>query len=540
MKFIAAVMVNMQQSPMGTRSRLGEPIEGVPVLRRCLTRLTQARRISDVFVVATPSDTAALKPLIDGLDVKIETAHLQPGPFAELVRTGRWWGLDGWRGGIGSLCVFDEDIHLPVLAALVQKHEADAVVCIPSAAALVHPELTDAMIEHYETLGHEMNLTFTQSPPGLAPIIIGRRLIEELAPANEPIGLLLAYNPDRPVADLAGKDACYRAPASVIESSGRLVCDTSRAFERVRELIAAGADDWTPQQLGRHLCDRADSYVHPMPTEIEIELATQVATSGKSIVRPCGGEVPTRGPVSLDVIRAIIDGIRGLDDVRVVLAGFGDPLLHPSFSEICRMLRPTAAAIAVRTFGQLDDADDAEVALFETPVDVIELPLDATTPQTYQKMHGTDAFLAVTARLEAWLDRRVKANRARPLVVPSFVKCVDNLDEMESFFETWQRRLGMCLITGHSDFAGQRPARCVTQTSPPMRTACRRVRSRMMVLADGNVTTCDQDYRGLQIAGRLPDMSLSAIWQSQALNDIRHTAIADTPLCRACHQWHRP
>lgn len=539
MKFIAAVMVDLTESPLGTRSRLAEAIDGVPVLRRCLARLTRAQRIDGVFVVASPTDAPGLAPMIEGLRVLVETAHLQPGPFSELVRAGRWWGLDGWRGGVGSLCVFDEDINLPMLAALVRKHEADAVVCVPAAAALIDPVLTDAMIAHYETLGHELNFTFTQAPPGLAPIILGRRLLEELAPSNEPVGLLLAYNPDRPVADLTGKEACYRAPAAVIEAGGRLLCDTARSVERVRELIEAGADDWTAERTGRHLGERAGSHALALPTEIEIELTTKRATAGASLIRPTGDDVPQRGPISLEVIRRIIDGIRNVDDVRIVLGGFGEPLLHPSFSEICRMLRPTAAALAVRTYAECDNTD-AEDALFETPVEVVEIPLDATTAETYRTVHGVDAFAEVIARVERWLERRVKAGRARPLVAPSFAKCIENVNEMEAFFDNWQRRLGMSLITGHSDYAGQRPSHAVTRTDPPARGACRRVRSRMTILADGSVTTCDQDYRGLQVAGRLTELPLSEVWHSAMLERVRRNEIGAMPLCKACREWHRP
>ncbi len=539
MKFIAAVIADLRQSPLGTRSRLAEPIAGVPVLRRCLSRVKAARRIDEVYVVASPEDAQGVQALVEGLGVQLETAQLQAGPFQELVRAGRWWGLDGWRGGVGSLSVFDEDMNLPVLAALAQKHEADAVVCVPGAAALVDGRLIDAMVEHYEKLGHEMNLTFAQAPPGLAPIILGRSLIAEIAPANEPVGLLLAYNPDRPVADLTGKDACYRAPAAVIEAGGRLLCDTSRGVERVGALIAAGADEWNAERIGRYLCEQAASEVLPFPAEIEIELTTDASSSGDSIARPSGDAVGRRGPIKLEVIRSIVDAIGDRDDVRVVLGGFGDPLMHPSFSEVCRMLRPRAAALAVRTFARVESTD-AEDALFETPVDVIELPLDATTQQTYQVMHGVDKFADVMARLEQWLERRIRANKARPLVVPSFSKCDANVHEMEEFFDKWQRRLGMSLITGHSDYAGQRPARAVTRTTPPARGICRQTLSRMMILADGSVTTCDQDYRGLQITGRLPEMNLSDAWRSTKIECVRAQKIEGLPLCGACSEWHRP
>ncbi len=622
MKCIAAVLVDLERSPLGTRCRLAEPLEGKPLLRRTVERLLQAERLDGVYLLTPPAQASAVRELVAGLadgvageggrdartplerrggdtgsgersaasrsvgdagsevelrgpggastgvsTVVIETVRWPPAPYGELVRAGRWWGLDGWRGGLGGLCVFDEDMSAGagpgVLAALAAKHDADAVAIVPAAAALIDPGLTDAMIGHFERVGRTFELTFAQTPPGLTPLIVSRRLLDELAPTAEPIGLILAYNPDRAAPDLTGKEASYRAAAEVVEASGRLICDTRRSFERVAAIIAAGgeawdvgrggdgermergegaqrgAENWDARRLGSWLQGRAASHVEPVPCEIELELTTDGGAAPGDLLRPGGDEVPPRGPMSFDVVRAVVDAVRGWDDVRIVLGGFGDPCAHPAFDEVCRMLRPAAAALAVRTAGSTEDAmiDDA---LFETPVDVVEVMLDATTAETYQRLHGVDAFAEVTARIERWLERRVAAGRARPLIVPSFVKCNENLDEMEPFFETWQRRLGMVLVTGHSDFAGQRMRRAVTSMSPPRRTACRRLASRIVVLADGRVTTCDQDYRGVQALGRLPDATLMDLWHGRRLVQIRTNNLSDAPLCATCGEWGRP
>lgn len=378
-------------------------------------------------------------------------------------------------------------------------------------------------------------------------MIVGRKLLEELSHAAEPVGLILAYNPDRPVADLTGKECCYRPAGEVIEASGRLICDTRRSFERVRELIEAGGEAWDAARVGSWLQLRTRTQVEKVPSEIEIELTTDAGAAEGNLLRPGGSEVPKRGPLSFDVVRAIVDAVRDWDDVRIVLAGFGEPCAHPAFGEICRMLRPAAAALAVRTFARFGadhvksgDLQASEDALFETPVDIVEVMVDAVSAVTYVRLHGVDAFTEVSERLESWLQRRVKAARARPLIVPSFVKCNENLDEMEPFFENWQRRLGMVLVTGHSHYARQRPHRAVTSMAPPQRSACKRVFSRLVVLADGRVTTCDQDYRGAQSLGRLTDAALMDMWNERRFVQIRANDLSDVPLCAKCDEWHRP
>ncbi len=125
--------------------------------------------------------------------------------------------------------------------------------------------------------------------------------------------------------------------------------------------------------------------------------------------------------------------------------------------------------------------------------------------------------------------------------MPSLVKAEETFDDLEPFVDHWQRRLGMYCVTGYSRCAGQRADRAVSRMSPPERVPCRRTFSRMMVLADGRVTTCDQDFRGIQTVGDLNTQTVETIWHEAArLNAIRTTVIGEAPLCAKCEEWHRP
>jgi hypothetical protein len=551
MKTIATIAVDLARAPLGMRSRLADELVGKPVLRRTIERVLASKRPTEIHLLARPDQAPAVARLLSGLPlqtdanpgdarIKLHTLDNAPPSYAPLVRAGRVWGLDGWRGGIGGLCAFDEDFDVIAVAGAARRSEADAVISIPASACLVDPVMMDAMVAHFETVAGSFRLTFAQAPPGVSGIVLNRELLGELADANHPPGMILLYHPDRPFADLTGKEPCFRPPAEVIEARGRLLADTERSFRRVQKLLEAGGDAWDAPQIGRWLLDRAEKHVEQVPEEIEIELTTEDRIPVASLIHPRGDAVGRRGPITMDTIRAIADDIAHYDDVRIVLAGFGDPCLHPQFGAVCRILREsTAAAIAIRTPALNDDAA-AEDALFQTPVDVIEVPLNAMTAETYAKVNGIDAFERATARLEKWLARRQSAASVLPFIVPSFVKCEDNIHEMEPFYDHWQRRLGACLVTGYSHFAGQRPARAITSMAPPKRGVCRQTPSRAMTPADGRVTTCDQDFAGQQIIGSLNESPLSELWHSARLNAIRKNCFDTAPLCSKCDEWHRP
>lgn len=538
MKFIATISVDLDESPMGTRSRLADAIAGKPVLRRTVERVLRASRINAVHILSPVSQSSRVAELIDGLDCRLETHAVGAPGYARLVRAGRVWGMDGWRGGIGTVCAFDEDINISLIDALVRRETADAAISIAGGGCLVDPALIDAMIVHHEA--HGGAFTFVQAPPGFGVVILGKGLLPELASSGQPPGLLLAYRPDQPSADLTGKEACFRPPASVMETGGRLICDSRRAFERVEALHADGAEAWNAERIARWLLERNTNHVEPVPEEIEIELTTDDPSNGGSVLHPRLSAGGGRGPISLDVIRSVIDTIDGYDDIRIVLGGFGEPCLHPQFMEICLMLRDSpVAAVAVRTDGTVGDPA-VEDALFQTPVDAVEVTLDAVTAETYRLVHGSDRFDEVVARFDRWIDRRMSGTNVLPLLVPSFVKANETLHELETFFDTWMRKLGMILVTGYSHRAGQLDRRAVGTTAPPRRGVCRRTLSRLMVLADGRVTTCDQDFAGRQAVGSVRDSTLLELWQSNSIGSIRSGDWSAMPLCPSCDEWHRP
>jgi len=539
MKFVAAILADLETTPLGTRSRLADDLVGTPVLRRTVQRVLAARCFSSVHVLAPLDQAAAVARLLDGLPVQHERHVGTRSPHAELVRAGRWWGLDGWRGGIGSMCVFDEDVHIALLAALVEQTGADAVIPVPAAAAVADPALLDAIAGHFEGLGESARITIVQAPPGLAAVVLGRVLLQEMLSSNLPPGALLTYHPDQPAPDGTGKEICHRPAAEVIEARGRLLCDTRRGFERVADLLADGGEAWPAARIGAWLMERHRRRVEAVPEEIEIELTTDDPDGDSVLLRPRGVAVGRRGPIELDAIARIAEAVAGYDDVRIVLGGFGEPCRHPRFAEICRALRRSAASLAVRTNGTAADPAVEDV-LFETPVDVIEVTLDAATPETYRRVYGMDRFGEVSARLERWIARRASSQRVRPLIVPSLVKALETFDDLEPFYDTWQRRLGAVLVTGYSHCARQRPDRAVTSTAPPHREPCRRVRSRALILADGRMTTCDQDFAGRQAVGRVGDQDFAALWHGVGLEAVRRETVAHGPLCGSCDEWHRP
>ncbi len=545
MKCIAAVDVDFERSAIGTKSRLADDIAGEPVLTRTLRRIASARLPERLFVLCPENQIGQAESFVptelrDRVDVRRN--RIDGVPFRNLVRTARKWSLDGWRGGLGGTCTMDEYTRSDELAILAHEQSADAVFCASAAAPLIDPRMIDTMIDHAEKTRDEARMTFVQAPPGVVGAIYQTDLLMEMGRQHVPPGMVLSYKPDAPAMDLALKSCCYTASEAIRHATGRLIVDTDRALEVVRGFINTGRPT-DAETICRRLIECEHEETPELPREVEIELTTEDQLA-ETVMRPRGHAVGRRGPIDTDLVAQLAGELSRFDDSLVVLGGFGEPLLHPRFPDVLRILRDAGIyGIAVRTNG-LALSDEIIDALIETETDVLNVVIDAWTPETYAAVHGANRLEEVRANLTKLSEKRSQCHVVAPLIVPELTKSVDTLEDIDPFFDGWIRVFGWANIAGYSHFSRRLPDRTVMSVVPPTRFACRRIRHRAMVLADGSVPACDQDFGGAHPCGSLADSSLQEIWQGSKLERLRRChadgEFAANPLCAACDEWHRP
>ena len=118
--------------------------------------------------------------------------------------------------------------------------------------------------------------------------------------------------------------------------------------------------------------------------------------------------------------------------------------------------------------------------------------------------------------------------------MPVFVKCRENLAEMEGWYDHWLRAVGTAVIEGPSDYCGMIPDVGLVDMSPPRRVGCRRLESRISVLCDGTMVGCEQDVLA---------QTIREVWAGRALelrSDHAKGEWERHPLCGGCREWHRP
>jgi hypothetical protein len=547
MKIVAAVFADFVSGPLGGAAQLQAEIAGQSILTRTLRRLAQVEGLAATCLFVMPRDQeAAARARADAqVADRIELLPLSPGPSsrAALIATARKWSLEAWRGNPLGLCWFDEFISPPAAAAVLDHYGADAVLCLSPYQPLLDPAIASAMIRHWLENGVTCRHVFTQAPPGLAGMLLPRECLVTLLELDIPVGLLLAYRPELAQWDPITQPSCYPVAPEIIQTAARFTGDTRRS----RELLESALHDLGDSPTAGQLCNWVNQPGHdragPLPVEVELELTTADPLPDTRL-RLRGSRVPHRELTDLAAVQRVAEELATYDDRLVWLGGHGDPLEHPEFASVCRTIRSAGVYGLAMTTALLRLTDQNLETLFDQRVDLIEVLLDTATPELYREVHGVEGHAQIVANIERIEKERLARRSPWPVLVPSQTRCSATLAELERFHDEWLARIGSALIRGYNDYAGLLPADTLLPTCPPVRIPCRRLSSRLMLLANGTIPLCFQDVAGEQALGDWTRDRLRDTWEGAALQAARiaHQGqdLAAYRRCEKCSEWSRP
>jgi len=535
---VTAVLSLLHEPPTGSATRL---FRGKPVLEWTVGRLARAKRLGAITALCWDDQLASLDPISRSTGLEV----FSKGPRVALpqldgVTTAQKWA-DGWRGGLLSTCHFDLGFYAPWHHELCEKTQSDAVLLIDPSSALVDPELIDGLVAHAQA-DDSLEFAFSPAAPGFAGVLILTTLLNRLAAANTHFGRLMHYHPDQSSREPLAGESCAPTPTPVARTPHRFTLESHRQIHRITaameslngQLVSSGAEE-----LVRRV--HAHQSPDPLPREVVLELNTTRST--RPIFWAGASLNITRPDLTIAAAEQLFAELASFADTRITIAGVGDPLLAPDVFRIIDLAKshgPFPVHLETDLHGI---SADTVTRLAASPVDIISVHLPALSPQTYAKVMGCDGYAAVLNNLRLLLSERQTRRSALPIVVPVFTKCQANPAEMEAWYDQWLRAIGSAVVRGPSDCAGQIPATAVADMSPPGRRPCTRIQSRLTVLSDGRVISCEEDVLGLQRLGIMGEESISQIWQKQfeALrSDHRKGELSKHILCQRCREWHRP
>jgi radical SAM protein with 4Fe4S-binding SPASM domain len=135
--------------------------------------------------------------------------------------------------------------------------------------------------------------------------------------------------------------------------------------------------------------------------------------------------------MSLEEFKKIIDTIQ---PKKVTLSGYGEPLLNPALFDMIAYAKAHHAS--VNTTSNLTRLDDSKAEkLIESGLALMNVSIDAASPETYRLGRGEDFFRQILEGVQLLLRTRARAKARRPFVRISFVIYKGNLHEVSDFIQ---------------------------------------------------------------------------------------------------------
>jgi len=523
MKILALLWADLDRDFFGAPGRLAADLAGRPVLARTVPRLGRVRGLDGIVVATPPAQRDRVATMLTGTGAQI-MAYEPVGTVPEAIGRARAFGRYGWRGGVAGTTVFDEWFDPNLVLAVFRQSAADAVLLTGAGAALLEVGWVERLVEHHRADERRSGLVFSQAPVGLGGVILSRGLFARLVKGESYIGRLLAYDPAAPVRDPIAEPFNIALPDELINTPRRFLADSPRGLwlcERILDQVGPAAD-------GAAVCRAAQALgPEPWPREVTIELTTRRPLTDR--LRPTAD----RADLEVATMAELLDGLAATADISIMFAGAGDPLGHPRWDEAVAAAR-AVGRVGVATYGI--GLDDGVIdRLIASDLDVVQVYVDAVGEQAYRAAKTGGSAEAAWAWIERLDAARKAAGATGPFVVPTMLKTPEALDEQDAFFERCLATTGWGVIVEPTVGAHR-----VASMAPPVRTPCRRLGTRLTVLADGRVVPCEQDLRGACPLGG----SILDAWTGDALRDLRQ-AHADgrwdqLDVCAACEEFFRP
>jgi MoaA/NifB/PqqE/SkfB family radical SAM enzyme len=224
----------------------------------------------------------------------------------------------------------------------------------------------------------------------------------------------------------------------------------------------------------------------------------------------------------------------------------GEPLLHPRFLDMLRLARKHSIfPINITTNGILMNDKFNKTVSEENLADIVNISIDASTPETYAKIRG-GKFDKVVGNVRNLINHRNRSNYSLKIQV----NCIDQLEsrnELEDFRKQWENLVDNVMIRTYYDATsvtgetGSNVTGKQVEFEKVERWPCQQLWRRFNISDDGAVRFCVDDWFNKTKLGDLKTQSIADIWTGEEYNKLRHLHITrqygKIPYCSKCTEW---
>ena len=254
---------------------------------------------------------------------------------------------------------------------------------------------------------------------------------------------------------------------------------------------------------------------------MKINFESSTACNAKCVFCPHAGMTRPQGQMGDELFHKIIKEGKEMGVKSYSPFLMGEPFVFPKIWEWLDYMEKEGVFVSLYTNAEYLDVDRL---LKYKNISYVNCSLNATTPETHKKVMG----------ISNW--EKVKKNIGRlykeaPFSVHvSFIRCDENVNEVEEFKKQYhRRRIGMSgswtnVIHNSQEMNGKKKP-------------CFVLLSQMFILWDGRVTPCCMDYDGKMVLGDANKQSLKEIWNSYKWMRDKHRQGKwdEIEICKTCN-----
>ena len=228
-------------------------------------------------------------------------------------------------------------------------------------------------------------------------------------------------------------------------------------------------------------------------------------------------------------------------------AGWGEPLLHPRFTEHVRRIKSAGVKLKIYTNGLLLTPEIMD-EFIRAGLDELQFSMQGLTPEQYEFNRRRASFTDFKSKVELAAEVRAASGRDKPFLslLTSALKSELESASTRDFIEEWSPLVDKIAIDlTNLNFVGDRPEikpLLDDQALSRVHRPCVDIFLALEVNYNGAIEFCgqDADQTPEHVLGNILDMSLHQAWHSEKMNahrqavgrENRHDEMA---ICRNCY-----
>lgn len=247
--------------------------------------------------------------------------------------------------------------------------------------------------------------------------------------------------------------------------------------------------------------------------------------------------------MDLDLFKKIVDEAKEFVN-DIYLHHRGEPLTNPQLASMIQYARTAGIGTRFHTNGCLMDESWAESLLDARP-DLISFSVDGFDKETYEEIRVGGNFETTVENIIRLAKMRKDRHQKHPYLVvekirfknPGKKENPEKVEELRSRFLD----AGVDEVIEKDEYTWAEEDAPEPET-PRQFAVCTFPWYGMVILANGTVTACPQDFAGKMQMGDVTASSIRDIWNGPAYRDLRNRFDSDLDslqLCRKCDRLHR-